>query len=89
MLGGSPVPFRVAYIKLILAVTPIWPNDHEPPHVHVVKADGTARLALGDGVTWPRLLTVVGMSRCDAANALRLVARHQELCLRRWNEIHG
>lgn len=67
----------------------IYPNDHAPPHVHVVKGDGTARVALGDEMARPRLLTAAGMSRSDAARALRLVARHQALCLRRWREAHG
>ncbi len=67
----------------------IYPNDHAPPHVHVVGADGTARVALGDEATRPRLLTVAGLSRSDAVRALHLVATHQELCLARWREIHG
>lgn len=67
----------------------IYPNDHAPPHVHVVKGDGTARVTLGDEMARPRLLTVVGMSRRDAAGALRLVVLHQALCLQRWREIHG
>lgn len=35
----------------------IWPNDHAPPHVHVAKGDGMARVALGDPVTRPRPLS--------------------------------
>lgn len=65
----------------------IYPNDHAPPHVHEVKAGGVARVALGEGR--PRLLTVVGMTRAEAGEALRLVGAHRDLCKRRWREIHG
>lgn len=67
----------------------IFPNDHAPPHVHVVGASGVARIAIGSSDERPSLLTVVGMTRADATRALRLVARYQALCLRRWGEIHG
>lgn len=62
-------------------------NDRAPPHVHVVTADGVARIVLREGR--PRLLTVVGMTRAEAGEALRLVAAHRDLCLRRWREFHG
>ncbi len=26
----------------------VYPNDHAPPHVHVVAAGGVARIALGE-----------------------------------------
>lgn len=64
----------------------VYPNDRAPPHVHVVSADGMARIALGEGR--PRLLTVVGITRAEAGDAFRLVAAHRDLCLRRWREIH-
>jgi hypothetical protein len=67
----------------------IYPNDHTPPHVHVVSASGVARIALGEGDDRPRLLTVVGMTRAEAADALRLVAASREICLWRWRQFHG
>jgi hypothetical protein len=65
----------------------VYPNDHAPPHVHVVSAGGAAKVALGKERS--RLLTVVGLARAEVGDALRLVAAHRDLCLRRWREIHG
>jgi hypothetical protein len=67
----------------------LYHNDHDPPHVHVVGANGVARIALGVVGDRPRLLSVVGLTRSEATDALRLIATNQELCLRRWREIHG
>ena len=68
----------------------IYLNDHAPPHVHVASADGVAKIALGQPPGHrPRLVAVSGMSRAEAARALRLVVAHGDLCLDRWREIHG
>ncbi len=37
----------------------------------------------------PVILAVKGMSLQDAARALRLVGRNQEVLLAKWGEIHG
>jgi hypothetical protein len=68
----------------------IYLNDHAPPHVHVASAEGVAKVALGQPPgNRPRLVTVAGMGRAEAARALRLVVAHRDLCLARWREIHG
>jgi len=38
----------------------IYPNDHLPSHVHVLKRDGEVRIDLGDEETAPKLLSVSG-----------------------------
>jgi hypothetical protein len=58
----------------------IYLNDHAPPHVHVVGARGETRIALGGGAVGPFHLTIVGLTRSEAATALRLVAKNIELC---------
>jgi hypothetical protein len=67
----------------------IYLDDHLPAHVHVVTGSGTAKVRIGGEGERPRLVSIVGMSRAEAARALRLVAEHRQLCLQRWNEIHG
>ncbi len=64
----------------------IYLNDHPPPHVHVVTASGTAKVRIDREA--PELVTVVGMSRPEAARALALVEEHRQLCLQRWRDIH-
>jgi hypothetical protein len=31
----------------------IWPDDHEPPHVHVFKGDGEAKIQIGNSDKLP------------------------------------
>lgn len=33
----------------------IYPNDHQPPHVHVIKADGEVIIELGDENNLPTI----------------------------------
>lgn len=67
----------------------IYLNDHAPPHVHVISARGETRIALGDDRVGPFHLTIVGLTRSEAATALRLVAGNIELCRARWKDVHG
>lgn len=54
----------------------IYLDDHPPPHVHVVSASGTAKIRIDGDERRPQLVSVVGMSRVEAARALRLVVEH-------------
>jgi hypothetical protein len=67
----------------------IYPNDHSPPHVHVIKDCGQAKIELGEGGQEPRLLLVQGMSQKEANQALNLVKERSDLFLQKWREIHG
>jgi hypothetical protein len=70
----------------------IYPNDHLPAHVHVVKGDGEVRIKLGkkESLTPPSLMTVMGkISDKDVAKALFLVTEYQSQLLAKWSEIHG
>jgi hypothetical protein len=68
----------------------IYPNDHSPPHAHVLKGESEIRVDLGSKDNLPTLITIRGsISNREVAKGLGLVIRNQELCLNRWREIHG
>ena len=67
----------------------IYPNDHTPAHVHVLKADGEVRIDLGNEKILPSLRSVRGkISDKDVMKALSLVAEYQIELLAKWSEIH-
>jgi hypothetical protein len=66
----------------------MYPNDHVPPHVHVARAEGLMRVALGDEESRPRVLTSVGMKTKDEVRGVRMVERHQSELLIAWEEMH-
>lgn len=67
----------------------IWPADHEPPHVHVFKGDGEAKITLGGKEHRPSFVTIAGLTKPDARKAWEIVAEHQEVLLKAWEKIHG
>jgi hypothetical protein len=67
----------------------IYSNDHWPPHVHVIGADGHARVELGDECEEPSVMDSCGLSRSDLAVALAEIMCSRELLRHRWREIHG
>jgi hypothetical protein len=67
----------------------IYPNDHVPAHVHVLKGDAEIRIDLGDEERRPTLLSIRGsISNKEVARGLELVIANQMLCLEQWREIH-
>jgi Domain of unknown function (DUF4160) len=69
----------------------IYPNDHIPAHVHVLKGGGEVRIDLGSikGSIAPSLMSVSGkISDKDVAKALRLVDKNQSELLDEWSRIH-
>lgn len=67
----------------------VFINDHEPPHVHVVKQAKTVLIELGDSDTRPRIKRNYGMKLVDVKQALRIVAEQQETFLEHWRKHHG
>ena len=61
-------------------------DDHDPPHVHVFKAGGQAKIAIDAS---PSLILVQGMNSKEAKAALQVVAQHQTHLLEKWQEYHG
>ena len=51
----------------------VWPDDHEPPHVHVFKGSGEAKVSIVD----PQLIRIIGLSKQEALFILNTVIRYQ------------
>lgn len=63
----------------------IWPNDHRPPHVHAVNADGEVVIEiLSLAVRSKR-----EMKLKDIADAVAIVAKKKDLLMKEWGKIHG
>jgi hypothetical protein len=54
----------------------------EPPHVHVDKGDGTAKLWLQP----VRLARAEGLKVSELRQIIRIAERQQEMLLNKWNE---
>lgn len=63
----------------------VWPNDHQPPHVHVRNANGEVRVDL----TTFEVMSVQGMSRREERQAVDLVKLYLEACWTKWRQFHG
>ena len=69
----------------------IYPNDHDPAHVHVMKNSGEVKINLGNEALSkpPYLISVEGdISDKDVVKALNLVRENQSELLAKWGEIH-
>jgi hypothetical protein len=66
----------------------IYTNDHEPPHVHVIKNDGEAIIELGDEHNPPTIREIYRMRDRDVAIAYDLVEQFKTKLLNGWKEIH-
>lgn len=60
-------------------------NDHDPPHVHVIKGAREARIGLAPVM----VLSLTGMNLSEAARARRIVTANREFLLAKWAELHG
>jgi Domain of unknown function (DUF4160) len=67
----------------------LFPNDHLPSHVHVVKAGSEARIEISGADGKPHALTNHGLSRKELSKAIALVQENQALLLQQWSEYHG
>lgn len=68
----------------------IYSNDHPPPHVHVLKAEGHLVFELGSKSTELSLVKVLShMKSNDALQAREIVEEQHKNLLNKWSEIHG
>jgi hypothetical protein len=67
----------------------IWPDDHEPPHVHVFRAGRELIINLGVTDQLPYVRDNYGMRRNDQNIALLVVAANKRIFWERWKEING
>jgi hypothetical protein len=66
----------------------IYTDDHEPPHVHVLKGETEVKIDLGNAKTLPNVILLRG-KRSDATKALEIVIDRQTELLEAWRMIHG
>jgi hypothetical protein len=59
----------------------IFFNDHPPPHVHVVKGSGYAKVTISAGEI-PRLVEARGLADRDIVRAFRIVEGQQDRLFR-------
>lgn len=62
----------------------IYPDDHEPPHVHVRYSGGRVVVAIES----EHLRGAQGMTAANISHARRLVRLHREELLAAWAELH-
>ena len=67
----------------------IYTDDHVPPHVHVTRPDGYAKVHLVGDDGAPEVVKIRGLSDHEAWRALAIVYKHQQRLLREWRNIHG
>lgn len=66
----------------------IYPDDHEPAHVHVV-GEGEARVSIVGPNGLPLMLSAIGMKTSTKRRVMDEVLAHQERLLGEWRRIHG
>ena len=76
--------FRIGGLRFV-----IWPNDHDPAHVHVFSAEAEAKIELGEPDGHPRLIDNRRMKRSDLSKALKGVFEHRALLMEQWRKLHG
>ena len=64
----------------------IYPNDHAPAHVHILKGGGMAIIRIAGRVS---VREVFKMKPNEVKQAIRIVEANRERYLRLWEEIHG
>ena len=66
----------------------IMPNDHRPPHVHVIRSSGRVRVTIGTKTTRPTIMEAINMSNREIKKALKIVIENQDKLLNAWRQIH-
>ncbi len=79
-----PVVFRFGGLRVV-----IWPNDHQPAHVHVVGADGEAVFVLHCPDGPPALRESFGFRMPEINRIEGLLAVEIAALCAAWSEIHG
>ena len=79
-----PTLFHVGAWRIV-----IYPNDHEPAHVHVVGPGGYAKFSIGRSRDDVALLEADGVPTSILRRvAAQIIDRHAQ-CLESWRAIHG
>lgn len=67
----------------------IYPNDHRPPHVHVLGPEVHARFELLCDLGQVKLLSYVGFSHSQLQALAIYLFKHVKSLCKAWGEIHG
>ena len=64
----------------------VYPNDHEPPHVHVVKNRSSIKIEVDN-------FEIIGIDgdipkRQDVNKAIKLAKKYQDAIIEKWQELH-
>lgn len=79
-----PTVLRVANLRVA-----VYPNDHRPPHVHVIGPDAEAAFELNCPNGPPVLRTNAGFTLGQLNRILKqIVSNLEELC-HAWHQVHG
>jgi hypothetical protein len=62
----------------------IYPNDHPPPHVHVIRAEKEAKVSL-DPI---EVKTNYGFNQRAIGDILDMIEAYQEELLAAWDKLH-
>ncbi len=63
----------------------IYTRDHQPPHVHVVSSDGSAKFAIEEEI---KLIENAGVKPKDIKLAESIIEDNRDNILREWVKIH-
>ena len=75
-----PTVVRQAGFRIV-----IYPNDHEPAHVHVLKSGSEVKI---NALTLSLMSVNGDISNRDIRKAMEMVAQHQQLIIHQWGQWH-
>jgi hypothetical protein len=67
----------------------IYTLDHQPAHVHIIGAEGHAKVNLLGPGGRPELASSIGVKRSDLRRLFAEVIERREAFLMEWERIHG
>lgn len=76
-----PTVLRIGGLRVV-----IYPNDHRPPHVHVLGPGAEAVFELADS---PTLRRCFGFTTADLGRIERALVGQVETLREEWERIHG
>lgn len=79
-----PTLLRLGNLRVV-----IYPNDHDPPHVHLIGPDCHAKIRLGTAKTRPSLISNDGVSAHQLGRALLAIDEQCALLRKAWRELNG
>ena len=73
----SPTLFKVGNARVV-----VYPNDHNPPHVHVLSPDGEAKFLLKDF----ECIFVRGFSKSDIRRLRAFLRERKDILEEAWDD---